>query len=72
MKRFGVLVMAWLSALQAGATAQDSPPTSPQDFYRGKQLKLCEDCADRAREADEVAEASESVVQDMMGFKGRR
>lgn len=38
----------------------------------GKPVKLCEDCADRAREADEVAEASESVVQDMMGFKGRR
>lgn len=37
-----------------------------------KAKKLCEDCADRAREADEVAEASESVVQNMMGFKGRR
>lgn len=38
----------------------------------GKTKKLCEDCADRAREQAEVAEASESVVQDMMGFKGRR
>ncbi|GAC1353188.1 MAG: hypothetical protein NVS3B20_12900 [Polyangiales bacterium] len=38
----------------------------------GKSKKLCEDCADRAREQAEVAEASESVVQDMMGFKGRR
>jgi len=38
----------------------------------GKTKKLCEDCADRAREADEIAEASESVVQGMMGFKGRR
>jgi ribosome-binding protein aMBF1 (putative translation factor) len=38
----------------------------------GKSKKLCEDCADRAREADEVAEAGESVVQQMMGFKGRR
>jgi ribosome-binding protein aMBF1 (putative translation factor) len=38
----------------------------------GKAKKLCEDCADRAREEAEVAEASESVVQDMMGFKGRR
>jgi ribosome-binding protein aMBF1 (putative translation factor) len=38
----------------------------------GKAKKLCEDCADRAREQDEIAEASESVVQDMMGFKGRR
>ncbi|GAC1370481.1 MAG: hypothetical protein NVSMB47_19700 [Polyangiales bacterium] len=38
----------------------------------GKTKKLCEDCADRAREAGEIAEASESVVQGMMGFKGRR
>jgi len=38
----------------------------------GKARKLCEDCADRAREAGEVAEQSESVVQQMMGFKGRR
>jgi ribosome-binding protein aMBF1 (putative translation factor) len=38
----------------------------------GKSRKMCEDCADRAREQAEVAEASESVVQGMMGFKGRR
>jgi hypothetical protein len=38
----------------------------------GKRQKVCEDCADRAREEAEVAEASESVVQNMMGFKGRR
>jgi hypothetical protein len=38
----------------------------------GKPKKMCEDCADRAREQAEVAEASESVVQNMMGFKGRR
>ncbi len=38
----------------------------------GKSKKVCEDCADRAREEDEVKEASESVVQNMMGFKGRR
>ena len=38
----------------------------------GKAKKLCEDCADRAREAGEIAEASESVVQGIMGFKGRR
>jgi protein-arginine kinase activator protein McsA len=37
-----------------------------------KTKKLCEDCADRAREEAEVAEASESVVQQMMDFKGRR
>jgi ribosome-binding protein aMBF1 (putative translation factor) len=38
----------------------------------GKTKKLCEDCADRARAEAEVAEQSESVVQNMMGFKGRR
>ena len=38
----------------------------------GRTKKLCEDCADRAREQGEVAEQSESVVQNMMGFKGRR
>ena len=38
----------------------------------GKAKKLCEDCADRAREAGEIAEQSEAVVQGMMGFKGRR
>lgn len=38
----------------------------------GKTKKLCEDCADRAREESEVAAASESAVQQMMGFKGRR
>lgn len=38
----------------------------------GKTKKLCEDCADRAREEGEIAEQSEAVVQQMMGFKGRR
>ncbi|MGA7122191.1 MAG: hypothetical protein WBY94_18960 [Polyangiaceae bacterium] len=38
----------------------------------GKAKKLCEECADRAREQAEVAEQSESVIQNMMGFKGRR
>ncbi|HVU01305.1 MAG TPA: hypothetical protein VHE30_06120 [Polyangiaceae bacterium] len=38
----------------------------------GKSKKLCEDCADRARESEAIAEESESVVQGMMGFKGRR
>jgi ribosome-binding protein aMBF1 (putative translation factor) len=38
----------------------------------GRTKKLCEDCADRVREQGEVAEQSESVVQNMMGFKGRR
>jgi ribosome-binding protein aMBF1 (putative translation factor) len=38
----------------------------------GKAKKLCEDCADRAAEESAVAEESEAVVQNMMGFKGRR
>lgn len=38
----------------------------------GKAKKMCEECADRAREQDQIAEESESVVQNMMGFKGRR
>lgn len=38
----------------------------------GKSKKMCEDCADRVRETAEIAEESESVVQNMMGFKGRR
>ncbi len=38
----------------------------------GKKRKLCEDCADRAREQADIAEESERVVQNMMGFKGRR
>jgi hypothetical protein len=38
----------------------------------GKARKVCEDCADRLREQETIAEESESVVQGMMGFKGRR
>lgn len=38
----------------------------------GKTKKLCEACADLAREQDQIAEASESAVQNMMGYKGRR
>lgn len=38
----------------------------------GKRKKMCEDCADRARESEAIAEESEAVVQNMMGFKGRR
>lgn len=38
----------------------------------GKARKVCSDCADRLREAGEIAEASEGVIQGMMGYKGRR
>jgi hypothetical protein len=37
-----------------------------------KKKKMCEDCADRVAQDGAVAEESESVVQGMMGFKGRR
>jgi hypothetical protein len=38
----------------------------------GRTRKVCEDCADRLREEAEIAEESESVIQGMMGYKGRR
>jgi ribosome-binding protein aMBF1 (putative translation factor) len=38
----------------------------------GRVEKVCEDCADRLREEAEVAQQSESVIQGMMGYKGRR
>lgn len=38
----------------------------------GKIKKMCEDCADRAREEGEVAEAGEKAMQGMMEYKGRR
>ncbi len=38
----------------------------------GKARKVCEDCIDRAKEQDVIAQESESVIQGMMGFKGRR
>jgi hypothetical protein len=37
-----------------------------------KKKKMCEDCADRVAQEGAVAEESEAVVQQMMGFKGRR
>jgi len=38
----------------------------------GRTKKVCEDCADELREQEDIAEESEAVVQQMMGFKGRR
>jgi ribosome-binding protein aMBF1 (putative translation factor) len=38
----------------------------------GKRRRLCEDCAQEARSAEQIAEQSEAIVQQMMGFKGRR
>ncbi|MFO0588724.1 MAG: hypothetical protein U0441_14335 [Polyangiaceae bacterium] len=37
-----------------------------------KKKKVCEDCADRIAQEEAVAEESEQVVQQMMGFKGKR
>jgi len=37
-----------------------------------RTVRVCEDCADRLREEAEIAEDSEAVIQDMMGFNGRR
>lgn len=51
---------------------QDEVETLISVKVDGKAKKLCEDCADRARETAEIAEASEGAVQQMMGFKGRR
>ena len=38
----------------------------------GKKKKMCEDCEGRLAEEGAIAEQSEAVVQNMMGFKGRR
>ncbi len=38
----------------------------------GRKRKVCEDCAGRLEEEGLIAEESESVIQNMMGFKGRR
>lgn len=40
--------------------------------YGNRKVKVCEDCAQRMDEAELIAQESESVVQNMMGFKGRR
>lgn len=38
----------------------------------GKRIKLCEQCAEEIELAEEIAQASEAAIQQMMGFKGRR
>jgi protein-arginine kinase activator protein McsA len=54
------------------AACKDEAETLVTVKVGGKKKKLCEDCADRAKESDAIAEESEAVVQNMMGFKGRR
>jgi len=38
----------------------------------GKKQRVCENCADQAKEQAAILEDSEAVVQNMMGFRGRR
>ena len=37
----------------------------------GRRRKICEDCAERIEEEGLIAEESEAVIRDMLGFKGR-
>jgi hypothetical protein len=75
MPEEGVSVHGGLRYLGAVATCKscgEETETLVVVKVGGKSKKLCEDCADRLREEGEVAEASEAVVQQMMGYKGRR
>lgn len=38
----------------------------------GRKKRVCESCAEQANEQESIAQESEAVVQNMMGFKGRR
>lgn len=38
----------------------------------GRKKKVCEDCAQDVEHAEAIAQESEAVIQNMMGFKGRR
>jgi ribosome-binding protein aMBF1 (putative translation factor) len=38
----------------------------------GKNKRVCESCAEQANADEAIKEESEAVVQNMMGFKGRR
>ena len=50
---------------------EDEVDTLVRVKVAGKVRKLCEDCADRAREEAEIAGEAEGAMQDMMGYKGR-
>ena len=39
---------------------------------RGRKKKVCDECIELIEEEAAIAEESESVVQNMMEFKGRR
>ena len=53
-------------------TCQDEVDELVSVKVDGRRTKVCEDCAERAAEEAEIAEMSESAMQDMMGYKGRR
>jgi hypothetical protein len=38
----------------------------------GKTKRICEACADQENVEETIRQDSEAVVQNMMGFKGRR
>jgi hypothetical protein len=38
----------------------------------GRKQRICESCADQANVEQTIREDSEAVVQNMMGFRGRR
>ena len=38
----------------------------------GRKQRLCEDCIEILEEEGLIAQESESVIREMMGFKGRR
>jgi ribosome-binding protein aMBF1 (putative translation factor) len=38
----------------------------------GKNKRVCESCAEQVNADEAIKEESEAVVQNMMGFKGRR
>ena len=63
---------ATLAPMPTCPVCKDEVDTLVQLAVAGKKKKMCEDCADRAKESEAVAEESEAVVQQMMGFKGRR
>ncbi len=54
------------------AECEDEVETLVKVKVGKKTVRLCEDCADRAREEAEVADAAESAMQGMMEYKGRR
>ena len=38
----------------------------------GRRVRVCEDCVELIEEQEAIAEESEAVIQQMMGYKGSR